>query len=71
MGPYEIREVHDNDIVILVTIDGYGSPFLINGHRLRLYHRPLSKESFFQEVSNDPIAQILASWEGNPTSSVP
>jgi hypothetical protein len=32
---------------------------------------PLSKESFCQEVSNDPTVQILAGWEGNPTTSVP
>jgi hypothetical protein len=71
LGPYEIKEVHDNGTVTLVTIDGSGSPFLVNGHRLRLYHQPLSKESFFQEVSNDPTVQILAGWEGNPTASAP
>jgi hypothetical protein len=71
LGPYEIREVHDNGTITLVTIDGSGSPFLVNGHWLRLYHQPLSKESFCQEVSNDPTVQILAGWEGNPTTSVP
>jgi hypothetical protein len=69
LGPYEINEVHNNGTVTLVTIDGSGSPFLVNGHRLRLYHQPPSKESFCQEVSKDPTIQILAGWEGNPTAS--
>ena len=32
LGPYEIEKVHDNGTVTLSTIDGYGSPFLVNGH---------------------------------------
>jgi hypothetical protein len=32
LGPYEIDEVHDNGMVTLSTIDGSGSPFLVNGH---------------------------------------
>jgi hypothetical protein len=71
LGPYEINEVHDNGTVTLITIDGSRSPFLVNGHRLRLYHQPPSKESFCQEVSKDPTVQILAGWEGNPTASTP
>jgi hypothetical protein len=47
LGPYEISEVHDNDTVTLSTIDGSGSPFWVNGHQLRLYHQPPSKESFY------------------------
>jgi hypothetical protein len=58
LGPYEINKFHDNGTITLVTIDGFGSSFLVNGHRLQLYHHPLSKESFFQEVSNDPTVQI-------------
>jgi len=69
LGPYEIHEFHDNEIVTLVTIDGFGSPFLLNGHWLQLYHQTLSKESFFQEVSKDPTVQILAGWEGNLVAS--
>jgi hypothetical protein len=71
LGPYEIDEVHDNGMVTLSTIDGSGSPFKVNGHRLRLYHQPPSKESFYQEVSKDPTVQILAGWEGNPATPTP
>jgi hypothetical protein len=71
LGPYEINEVCDNGIVTLSTIDGSGSPFWINGHRLRLYHQPASKESFYREVSKDPTVQILVGWEGNLATPTP
>jgi hypothetical protein len=34
LGPYEINGFHDNGTVTLSTINGFGSPFLVNGHRL-------------------------------------
>jgi hypothetical protein len=71
LGPYEINEVHDNGTVTLSTIDGSGSPFLVNGHRLRLYHQLPSKESFYQEVSKDTTIQILVGWESNPATPTP
>jgi hypothetical protein len=49
----------------------FESPFRVNGHRLRLYRHLPSKESFYQKVSKDPTIQILASWEGNPTTPTP
>jgi hypothetical protein len=71
LGPYGINEVHDNGTVTLITIDGSGSPFLVNGHQLQLYHQSPSKESFCQKVSKDPTIQTLAGREGNPTLSTP
>ena len=47
LGPYEIQKVHDNGTVTLVTIDGSGHSFKVNGHRVRLYHKPLTRESFY------------------------
>jgi hypothetical protein len=70
-GPYEINEVHDNGMVTLSTIDGSGSPFLVNGHQLRLYHHSPSNDSFYQEVSKDPTVQILVGWEDNPATPTP
>jgi hypothetical protein len=71
LGMYEINGFHDNGTVTLSTINGSGSPFLVNGHRLQLYHQPPSKDSFYQEVSKDPTVQILAGWEGNPATPTP
>jgi hypothetical protein len=71
LGPYEINEFHDNGTITLSTIKGSESSFWVNGHLLRLYHQPPSKESFYQEVSKDPTVQILVGWEGKPTTPTP
>ena len=59
MGPYEIVQVYENGSVKLITIDGEGHPFLVNGHRLKLYHRPITKEDFLQTVSQQREVEIL------------
>ena len=46
LGPYEVDDVFPNGTVRLVTIDDAKTPLLVNGHRLRLYERPVSKEDF-------------------------
>jgi hypothetical protein len=37
----------------------------------RVRYNPPSKDYFYQEVSKDPTVQILAGWEGNPTTPTP
>eukprot|EP00253_Pinus_taeda_P008815 PITA_08815 len=46
LGPYEVAVVFPNGTVILLKIDGSRTPLLVNGYRLRLYQRPVSKEDF-------------------------
>jgi hypothetical protein len=46
LGPYEVDTVFPNGIVRLLTIDESKTLLLVNGHRLRLYQRPISKEDF-------------------------
>eukprot|EP00253_Pinus_taeda_P025326 PITA_25326 len=46
LGPYEIETVIDNGVVKIRTIDEEIVIFLVNGHRLRIYHKPLTKEEF-------------------------
>ena len=58
LGPYEIQEVHNNCILTLTTIDGCGSKFRVNGHIVHLYHKPLTKESLYQQVRNVPTIQV-------------
>jgi hypothetical protein len=48
LGPYEIAEVYDNGSVKLQTIDDEASSFTVNGHRLKLYNKPVNKEDFLQ-----------------------
>ena len=69
LGPYEIQEVHNNGTLTLTTIDGVGSKFRVNGHRERLYHKPLTRESFFQHAREDPTIQLVTQGGDNPTNS--
>jgi hypothetical protein len=46
LGPYEVDTIFPNGTVRLLTIDDSKTPLLVNGHRLRLYQRPISKEDF-------------------------
>ena len=48
MGPYEVVTAFDNGSVEIKTIDGLQTSFVVNGHRLRLYHRRISKQDFVQ-----------------------
>jgi len=48
LGPYKIKQLHDNGTLTLATIDGFSSSFKENGHRVCLYQKPLTKESFYQ-----------------------
>lgn len=68
LGHYEIKQVHDNDTLMLATIDGFGSSFKANGHRVRLYQKSLTKESFYQQIREDPTMQVLTA-EGNPSAA--
>ena len=43
MGPYKVVVAFDNGSVKTKTIDGLEISFVVNGHRLRLYHQPTSK----------------------------
>eukprot|EP00253_Pinus_taeda_P008877 PITA_08877 len=68
LGPYEIQKVHDNGNLTLTTIDGSGHTFKVNGHRVRLYRRPLTRESFLQQLQQDTNLEILG---GEAKSSSP
>ena len=59
LGPYEIQKVHDNGTLTLTTIDGSGYTFKANVHRVRLYRKPLTRESFCQQLWQDSDMEIL------------
>jgi hypothetical protein len=52
LGPYEIDTIYDSKAIKLRTIDADRIPLMANGHKLRLYHKPLSKESFLNRVTS-------------------
>ena len=63
LGPYEIQKVHDNGTLTLITIDGSGYAFKVNGHQVRLYRKPLTRESFCQQLRRDNDMEILGGEE--------
>ena len=67
MGPYEIEIVFDNGVVKLTTIDDARTPLLANGHRLRLYHRPTSRDSFIKHIDVNPDFEIISVGDSSPT----
>ena len=50
MGPYEVVTVFDNGLVKINTIDDSQNSFVVNGHRIRLYHQPISRQDFVKNV---------------------
>ena len=59
MGPYRIDKVFDKETVCFTTIDENQTPLFANGHRLRLYHKPISKDAFISQVVADLDIQIV------------
>lgn len=48
LGPYEVKTTFDNGVIKLTTIDDEHFPLMANGHRLKLYHKPPSREEFIK-----------------------
>jgi hypothetical protein len=46
LGPYKVDTVYDNGVVKIKTIDDGQVPFIVNGHRLKFYHKAISKKDF-------------------------
>ena len=65
-GPYEIQEIFDNGSVRIKTIDEEEASFLINGHRLKVYNKPLNQDEFVSSFCQDEI-QILGDESSNIT----
>ena len=50
LGPYQIDTCHDNGMMKFKTIDETQVPLLVNGHRLKLYIKPIEKEEFTRNL---------------------
>jgi len=44
LGPYGVCIVFENGLVKNKTIDENAISFVVNGHRLKVYHKPITKE---------------------------
>ena len=61
--PYVVERCHDNGLVQIKTIDEEAIPLLVNGHRLKMYKRPLSKQEFIDIINKTMmmVEQVPAS----------
>ena len=66
LGPYEIQEVFDNGYIRIKTIDEEEASFLVNGHRLKVYNKPLNRDAFVSSFYQDEI-QIFGEGSSNIT----
>ena len=66
LGPYEIEIFFSNGAVRIKTIDEYQTPLIVNGHRLKIYHKPLSKEEFVKIFQDNSAIRLV---KKNPSSS--
>jgi hypothetical protein len=59
--------MYDNGEVKIKKIDDGQVSFTVNGHQLKLYHRPISKEDFLEVMLIDK-ALVLVNGEVSPCS---
>ena len=57
----------DNGVVKIKTIDDGHVSFVVNGHTLKLYHRPISKEDFIQVMSADKALALVDGEFSSPS----
>ena len=62
LRPYVVERCHDNGSVQIRTIDEEAIMFLVNGPRLKMYKRPLSKQDFIDNINKTMmmVEQALA-----------
>ncbi len=70
VGPYEVETVFDNGSVRIKTIDDSQQSFIVNGHRLKIYHKPLTKEDFLQVMSTDTKMEVVGREFSPPPTQV-
>ena len=63
---YVVERCHDNGLVQIKTIDEEVILLLFNGHRLKMYKRPLSKQEFIDNINN--ILMMVEKFLAPPSS---
>lgn len=64
-----MEEVFYNGSITIRTSDADQTSFVVNGYRLKFYHRPLSKQEFFQNAQQNPRMELID--KGNPMLASP
>ena len=67
MGLYTIEKCNDNGSVLIRTVDEESIPMLVNGHRLKIYKKPLSKREFIADLNKTMLVVEKVSASTPPT----
>jgi hypothetical protein len=68
LGPYEVEIAFDNGSIRIKIIDDSRDSFVVNGHRLKVYNKPLSRDDFLQEISKQPEIKIVGEESSPPAN---
>ena len=68
LGPYEIEEVFNNGAVKIRMIDGSKIPLLVNGHQLKIYQKPISREEFIKIFQSNYEMKLVKNSSSSPLS---
>jgi hypothetical protein len=66
LDPYEVVIIYDNEVVKIKTIDDGHVSFLVNGHRLKIYHKTISKDDFLQVMSTNKALHLVDGEVSSP-----
>jgi len=55
LGPYTVEKCNDNGSILIRTIDEEAIPMLVNGNRLKIYKKPLSRLEFIETVEKSVL----------------
>ena len=58
-----MEKCNDNGSILILTIDDEAIPMLVNGHRLKVYKKPLSKRESIEDLNKTVmvVEHVLAS----------
>ena len=66
LGPYEIEDIFDNGAVKIKKIDEASVSFVVNGHSLKVYNKPINKEDFMRKISTDTDLELMGQHSNMP-----
>jgi hypothetical protein len=67
LGPYIIEKCYDNGLVQIRTVDEEKIPLLVNGFRLKVYNKPLTKDEFTETIKTQRLDVIDRKHALNPS----
>ena len=59
LGPYEIENVIENGTVKIRTLDEEKVPLFVNGHWLKAYHKPVSREEIINIFQDNTYMKLV------------